>query len=224
MPTALNIVMKILFVLMSYLFGAIPWGFIFGKMHGIDLREHGSKNIGATNAGRVLGKKYAILVYILDAIKGALFVALFRYGALPHEWCVLSPMLYGFVAVIGHTFPIYLKFKGGKAVSCGSGAAGAYCFWILIIALLTFFIVTKISKFVSLGSLCAAVTTFISTLIFSIATGDIMKSLFEVPESKFWPLNLWYVIFTVLIILIVAIRHKSNIVRLSKKEENKVSW
>ncbi len=221
MPT---IVWQILFILLAYLFGAIPWGFIFGKMHGIDLREHGSKNIGATNAGRVLGKRYAVLVYILDAFKGALFVALFRYGVLPHEWCVLSPMFYGFLAVLGHTFPIYLKFKGGKAVSCGSGAAGAYCIWILLIALLTFFIVTKISKFVSLGSICAAIATLISTFTFSLVSGDFMSSLFTTPETKFWPLNLWYTVFTVLIIVIVLIRHKSNIVRISKKEENKVSW
>ena len=135
----MKIFVGVLFLILSYLVGSSPWGFIFGKLHGIDLRTVGSKNIGATNTGRILGKKYAIFVYILDMLKGFIFVFLYRYKIIPAEWCILNPMLYGLFAVLGHTFPIYIGFKGGKSVSCGSGAIAGYFPYYLPVAIGIFF-------------------------------------------------------------------------------------
>ena len=89
---------KILFLVLAYLIGSVPFGYLIGRLKGHDLLKEGSKNIGATNAGRVLGKKYAILTYAFDMVKSFLFVFLFNYKILPVEWCVLNPMLYGLVA------------------------------------------------------------------------------------------------------------------------------
>ena len=131
---------QLLFLILAYLIGSIPTGFLIGKSKGIDIRNHGSNNIGATNTARTLGKKYFILVIFLDGLKGFIFVFLFRFGILPHEWCLLSPVLYGISATLGHVFPIYLKFKGGKAVSTGAGVALGYSPIICIIGIIAFII------------------------------------------------------------------------------------
>src|SRR5690606_30741212 len=104
-------------LIFSYLLGSIPTGFLLGKMKGIDIREHGSKNIGATNTGRVLGMRYAVIAYIFDMLKGAVLVFLFRFEFIDPKYCLLHPLLYGLAACLGHTSSIYLKFKGGKAVA-----------------------------------------------------------------------------------------------------------
>lgn len=211
--------LKILFLIFAYLLGSIPFGFLFGKMKGVDIRTVGSKNIGATNTGRVLGTKYAIYVYLLDMIKGFIFVFLFRYKILSENWCLLNPMLYGFAAVLGHTFPIYLGFKGGKSVACGSGAVAGYCPILLPIAIIAFIITAYASKYVSLGSLVAAVVMFISTIVTSL----IFKQFnFSNASSSFYPYNLWFILFTFLILIVIFIRHSSNIKRLITGEENKV--
>ena len=98
-----EVLLKVLFCVLAYLIGSIPFGFIIGKIKGVDIRNEGSKNIGATNVGRIFGKKYALLTYFLDMLKGFLLVFLFNFKILPTDWCVLNPMLYGF------RFPLYLK-------------------------------------------------------------------------------------------------------------------
>ena len=214
---------KILFIILAYLIGSIPFGFLFGKMKGIDIRTVGSKNIGATNTGRILGKKYAVLTYLLDMLKGAIFVVLFRFSILPHEWCVLSPMLYGFIAVVGHTFPIYLKFKGGKSVACSSGAVCGYFPLLLPLLLISFTIVKKISKLVSLASLISTFVAFIAILILSLATHQFLYAIdgvFYNPDYNFWPFNMWYVIFAFCCSFIIFIRHSSNIKRIINHTEN----
>ena len=120
-------VIKILLLLTSYLLGSIPFGFIIGKIKGIDVRQVGSKNIGATNTGRALGMKYAVLCFFLDFLKGFIPTFLFRFGIISNEYMILTPALYGFLAILGHVFPIFLKFKGGKAVATGAGFASGYC-------------------------------------------------------------------------------------------------
>ncbi|MDD4388943.1 MAG: glycerol-3-phosphate acyltransferase, partial [Bacilli bacterium] len=113
-------IIQIGLLIVSYLLGSIPWGVVFGKIKCIDIRKHGSKNIGATNTGRVLGQRYAIYTYILDMVKGAVIVFLFRFNIIPGRYCLLSqPLIYGLAAVLGHTFSVYLKFRGGKAVATG---------------------------------------------------------------------------------------------------------
>ena len=165
------IFLKILFLILAYLIGSVPFGLIISKLKNQDLREKGSCNIGAANAGRVLGKSYAALTFALDMFKGALFVILFRYKIIPSTYMVLSPSLYGFFACLGHCFPIYLKFKGGKGVATGAGCIFGYFPLLSIIALGVFFIVVRITKIAALGSL---ISGFILTII------SIILSLIEV--------------------------------------------
>ena len=218
----MEIFLKILFLLLAYLLGSIPFGFIFGKMNGIDIREFGSKNIGATNTGRALGLKYAILTYFCDMLKGAIIVFLFRFEIIPSTYCVLNPMLYGLLAVIGHTFPIYLKFKGGKSVACGSGVLGAYCPVLLPIAVVIFFVVFIITKYVSLGSLIGALCMFIGTIMVTAIAGEFSFNNVN-PDGSLWAYNLYFIIFSFVIMAIIYIKHSSNIKRLINGNENKIN-
>lgn len=207
---------KIALLILAYLLGSIPFGFLFGKSKGIDIREHGSKNIGATNTGRVLGYRYAVLTYILDALKGFIIVALFTLNILPSEYCLLSPMLYGIAAVLGHTFPIFLKFKGGKAVATSGGVILAFSPIIFFSALIIFFIITGIFKYVSLGSIFAASFIMVASIV-----ETILKDGFSNSDQL---INIYFPLGTLILFLIILIRHKSNIVRLIKHQESKVKW
>ena len=122
----MDIVLKIMFLVLAYLVGSIPFGLLICKIKGVDVRKVGSGNIGATNVKRALDIRYSAATFIFDAIKGAIFVVLFRYQIIPEKYMLLDPALYGFIAVIGHSFPIYLKLKGGKSVATGAGFAFAY--------------------------------------------------------------------------------------------------
>ncbi len=214
-----NLFYQIIFILVAYLIGSIPTGYLIGKSKGVDIRQHGSNNIGATNTARVLGKKYFILVTILDGLKGFIIVFLFRLNILPYEWCLLSPIIYGISAVLGHVFPIFLGFKGGKAVATGAGVILGYSLPICIIGLLVFIIVYSIKKIVSLGSIIGASSIFITSIIVSIARNEITLHLFDIPDEKVWPLNLWYVLGVLVIFVIIIIKHKTNINRLVNHEE-----
>lgn len=211
-----NMIIKLLLLVLAYLIGSIPWGFVFGKMKGIDIRQHGSKNIGATNTGRVLGRKYAIYAYILDTLKGALFVGLFNFGILDMKYCLVSPMLYGLAAVLGHTFPIYLRFKGGKAVATGGGVLLAYSPLLFLICLGVFFLVTSVFKYVSLGSLISAMFAFLSTIAVTIYYNG-----FSDITQKF---NIYFPVGVTIIFIIIIIRHQANIKRIIHHEEAKVKW
>lgn len=214
-----KIFFQILFLVLAYLIGSIPTGYLIGKSKGIDIRKQGSNNIGATNTARVLGKKYFLLVTILDSMKGFIFVFLFRFNILPYEWCLLSPILYGVFAVLGHVFPIFLKFKGGKAVATGAGVALGYSPVICLVGIIAFVVVYFSTKIVSLGSIIAASSILIFSVVASILTNDIFKNLLDIPTSKAWPLNLWFLCGVVIIVLIIIIKHKTNINRLVHNEE-----
>ena len=218
----MEIFLKILFIILAYLLGSIPFGFLLGKMKGVDLRTVGSKNIGATNAGRILGKKYAVITYILDMLKGAIFVLLFRFCIIPARFCVLNPILYGVVAVIGHSFSIFLKFNGGKSVSCGCGAVAGYAPILLPIMLIAFFIVKKASKLVSFSSLICTIITFVLTFVISLITKDFL--IYGLNEYGFWAYNYLFIIGTFIICLIVYLKHLSNIKRLIKHEEKPINY
>lgn len=216
-----NLLFKILFLIIAYLIGSIPTGYLIGKSKGIDIRKHGSNNIGATNTARVLGKKYFVLVTFLDGLKGFILVFLFRFNILPYEWCLLSPILYGIAAVLGHVFPIFLHFKGGKAVATGAGVVLGYSPLICLTGLIAFIIVHLLTKYVSLGSIIGASTIFIASLLASIFTDQLFSSLNSIPTTQTWPINLWYVIGILIIVVIIIIKHKTNINRLVNNVENK---
>lgn len=220
----MDLFLKILFLVLSYFVGAIPFGYIFGKIKGHDLRKEGSNNIGATNAGRILGKKYAVFTYILDMLKGAVFVFLFKFCIIPLKYCVLSPMLYGLIAVLGHTFPIYLGFKGGKSVSCGCGAVAGYCPMLLPFLLLVFFIFKKVSKLVSFSSLLSTIAGILAVLAVCLISGQFTMGLYENTSSAFAPNNYWYFIFTCIISAIIYIRHYQNIIRIFNHTEKPINY
>lgn len=193
-------------LMMTYLFGGIPVGFIIAKyVRGIDLREFGSKNIGATNVGRVIGWKYGILTLFLDALKGAIPVYLVSF--LPSEESLPTiQIIVGSVAILGHTFTPFLKFKGGKGVATALGVYLTLVPIVTVCAVVIFFVVYKLSGFVSLGSI-------IGTL--SMPVWYYMASLM-VPGSEYSQ-----VIFFVLIatFILICYSHRENIKRLLQGKE-----
>lgn len=221
----MNLFLKIIFLILAYLIGSIPFGLIISLLKGHDIREEGSKNIGATNVGRVLGKKYAVLTYFLDMLKGFIFVFLFNIQIIPKELCIINPLLYGLLANIGHCFPIYLKFKGGKSVSCGSGAIAGYCPVLLPIMLLIFFIIKKIGKLVSLSSLLTTLIVFVGCVIYSIISKDFLNMEASTFNGIFaYPINYWFLIFNFGICSLLYIKHIPNIKRLFKGEEKPINY
>ncbi len=183
-------------LIISYLLGAVPNSLIIGKLfYKKDLRNYGSGNIGTTNTFRVLGKKPGVIVLLLDMLKGfipVLFPLIFNIE--------LNGLIFGVVAAIGHVYPIYLKFKGGKAVATSAGAILAFHPAIFIGLALFFLFTLKISKYVSLSSILSAIVLFIC----SIFTQDLI-----------------FITLSFIIMVIIIIRHRSNIKRLINGTESK---
>jgi glycerol-3-phosphate acyltransferase PlsY len=158
-------VISIVWVLLiaSYFIGSIPTALIVGKLaYGIDIREHGSKNPGATNTLRVLGKKAAIFVLIVDILKGAIAALLPRYYHIDAE-----SLYFGLMAVVGHCFPIFAGFRGGKAIATTAGTLLIANIQLLVIAFLTFFLVIFLTKYVFFGSISVGLSLLTYSLISS---------------------------------------------------------
>ncbi|MFJ5763186.1 glycerol-3-phosphate 1-O-acyltransferase PlsY [Neobacillus sp. NPDC093182] len=150
-----------LLLLSSYLIGSIPTALIVGKLvYGIDIRDHGSKNPGATNTLRVLGKGSAIIVVLVDIGKGALAAYLPLYFNLDVE-----PLYFGLLAVIGHCYPIFAGFRGGKAIATTAGTLAVASLPLALIAYATFFLVIFLSKYVFLGSISVGASLMIYSFI-----------------------------------------------------------
>ncbi|MBI4726143.1 glycerol-3-phosphate 1-O-acyltransferase PlsY [candidate division TA06 bacterium] len=203
---------RILFIIGAYLAGGIPFGYLAGKiLKGIDIREHGSKNVGATNVIRVIGKGPGIAVYLLDAIKGLLPVLLAKLlwpAELPQQqWFHIAAAL---AAILGHVFAPYLKFKGGKGVAPASGAMLGLAPLPLLVSLLVFVLVFGATRYVSLGSICASI-------VFPIAV-----AVQQILENKN-PLVPMLAVGWILVLLIL-VTHKANIVRLLQGKENRISF
>ena len=195
-------------LILSYLIGAFPSGVIIGKLFfKKDIRQYGSGNTGATNSFRVLGRPAGFIVTFLDIFKG--FITVFFPLWFPvHADGVISTfftngLIVGLFAILGHVYPIYLKFNGGKAVATSAGVVLGVNPILLLILAIIFFSVLKIFKYVSLSSIIAA----ISCVIGSIIIHD-------------------YILLAVsgIVSIILIIRHKSNIVRIFKGEEPKIKW
>ncbi|MGK9162817.1 glycerol-3-phosphate 1-O-acyltransferase PlsY [Bacillus subtilis] len=188
-----------LLIILAYLIGSIPSGLIVGKLaKGIDIREHGSGNLGATNAFRTLGVKAGSVVIAGDILKGTLATA------LPFLMHVdIHPLLAGVFAVLGHVFPIFAKFKGGKAVATSGGVLLFYAPLLFITMVAVFFIFLYLTKFVSLSSML----TGIYTVIYSLFVHD-----------------KYLLIVVTLLTIFVIYRHRANIRRIINKTEPKVKW
>jgi glycerol-3-phosphate acyltransferase PlsY len=208
----MSIVIQISFIFLSYLIGGIPFGFLAGKLlKGIDIREHGSRNVGATNVFRVVGKGPGIAVYFLDAVKGLAPVLLAKWlfagSAAANEWFYIAV---GLAAIMGHIFTPYLRFKGGKGVATASGAMLALAPIPLLVALLAFVFVFVLTKYVSLGSLTASV-------IFPVAVA--VQRIVQNQNPLVPMLAVGW-----LLCILVIVTHKANIVRLAQGTENRISF
>ena len=194
-PVTLNIV---LVILMAYLLGSIPFGFLIPKIWNLDIRRHGSGNIGATNVFRTLGPTAGILVFILDMFKGTLPVMIAQRLTL-NPWLII---LVGATAVLGHTFSIFLKFKGGRGSATGLGILLGVAPDIFLGALLIVILIVLITRYVSLASI---ITPPLVTL-------------------AFWLLRrpLPYTLVAGLVTLLIIIRHIPNIKRLRQGTESKI--
>ncbi|MDQ0156850.1 glycerol-3-phosphate 1-O-acyltransferase PlsY [Robertmurraya andreesenii] len=153
--------MTVLLYVAAYVIGSIPTAIIVGKLfYGVDIRNHGSNNPGATNTVRVLGKRAGVIVLIGDIGKGALA------AALPYILHVdADPLLIGLVAVLGHCFPIFANFRGGKAIATTAGTLLIANPWMLVVAYVSFFGVIFATKYVFMGSISVGVALFIYSLL-----------------------------------------------------------
>lgn len=194
----------VLVAFVSYLVGSVPFGLLLGKLvKGVDLRDFGSGNIGATNAGRVLGAKWGILCLILDALKGLVPVA-FLPGLLVDSSQPLFPhcqVVSGIFTIIGHMFPCWLGFRGGKGVATSLGVLIMLSPWSVLAAAAVFFSVFALSRVVSLSSMCAA-----------IAFGAV--ELFRLSPFPFSEANWSRAAFAIMVPILILVQHRSNIRRL----------
>lgn len=194
-------------ILVSYLLGSIPAAYIAGKARGVDLRKHGSGNLGATNVIRVLGAKIGILVFLFDMAKGGLpvhyFPRLIPAAELPGQSPVVFGILCGVAAIVGHVRPIYLKFgKGGKGVATAAGVFLALAPVQTLITLAIFAVVLFASGYVSLGSLTSAVAL---PVLLALTVG-VQSPLFAI---------------SIVVALFVFWTHRANIARLRAGEEHR---
>ncbi|MCJ7841255.1 glycerol-3-phosphate 1-O-acyltransferase PlsY [Lederbergia sp. NSJ-179] len=192
--------MQYVFILLiAYVIGSIPSGLIVGKVfYGIDIREHGSGNLGATNSFRTLGKRAGSVVVLVDILKGTFTIFLpFMFGSDLH------PLISGIFAVIGHMFPLFAGFRGGKAVATSGGILLGYDPILFVSLVVVFLISLKLSKYVSLSSIIVALFAILYTLF----TKD-----------------LFLMIIVTILAAFVIIRHRTNIKRIRDKTEPKVKW
>ena len=215
---ALNITIAVILLIISYLLGSIPFGVLIGKkIKGIDIREYGSKNIGSTNAIRVLGKPVGYLVFLCDVFKGMAIIILVKILEACGLW--ISPidyLYYGALAIIGHSFSIFLNFKGGKAVATSLGVVLILSPLTAILCLIVFLIALYASGYVSVASTLATITV--------VTVGWILHFVGIEPTNFFeyfigsvsLPLALLFSIMGLLIIL----KHIKNYKRLLNGTEN----
>jgi glycerol-3-phosphate acyltransferase PlsY len=165
MPSALQWLWPILF----YLMGSVPTGYLLGQARGLDIRQHGSGNIGATNVWRVLGWKFGLVAFASDFLKGFLLLYLVRTICFPDatSWAVATLLVIcGMAAILGHNYTPWLGFKGGKGIATSAGVLGALMPPVLAVSLSLWIVVTLLTRYVSIGSLVAAAVLFPAALFF----------------------------------------------------------
>ena len=189
----------LLTAVIAYLVGSIPSGLILGKLFWHrDLRKYGSHNIGATNAWRTLGKVPGIIVFLADSLKGQAGVLL----GLSLVGTPLAAVIGGLLAIVGHSFSLFLRFHGGKGVATSLGVLTMLMGNVTLIVFVLWFTIVYMTRYVSLGSVVAGVIT------------PILAALFAYPME--------YIVFTVIAALLVIVRHRENIKRLMNGTENKI--
>ncbi len=212
MTTALVILLTIVG---AYLIGAIPFGYLVGRWRGVDIFAHGSGNIGATNVGRVLGRPFGILVFLLDFAKGAVPTSVARFVSLPaveetKAWLGTDglPVLAGLAAFLGHLYPIYLRFRGGKGVATGAGVVAVLLPLPALGALVTWVVLVAATRYVSLASIGAVLAICVLRLWMT--------------PAPFSPDNRILTWFCFVAAALVIFRHRANIGRLLDGTENRL--
>jgi acyl phosphate:glycerol-3-phosphate acyltransferase len=193
----------IISIIVGYLLGSISFSYVFAKkIKKVDIREHGSGNAGATNTLRVLGVGPAIAVLLLDALKGivAVLLAVYLVGD------GLAPAAAGLAAIVGHNWPVFLRFKGGKGVATTIGVLATLVFWPALYAGIIAIISIVITRFVSLGSLLFLLLTTLFMIVFN--------------DYFVYPIEYTYLL--IIVTILSYWRHRANISRLIKGNENKI--
>lgn len=201
--------MTIVLLILAYFLGSIPSGLWIGQIFfKINLREHGSGNTGTTNTFRILGKKAGMATFVIDFFKGTIATLL----PLIFHVQGVSPLVFGLLAVIGHTFPVFAGFKGGKAVATSAGVifgfAPLFCLYLAIV----FFGTLYLGSMISLSSVTAALAAVLGVILFPLI-GFLLPSY-----------DLLFVVIILALASLIIIRHKENINRIRNKTENLVPW
>ncbi|QHS24457.1 glycerol-3-phosphate 1-O-acyltransferase PlsY [Virgibacillus sp. MSP4-1] len=189
----------VIFAITAYILGSIPSALLVGKIgYNLDIREYGSGNLGATNTFRILGIKAGLIVTVADILKGTLA------AALPVLFSTAAdPLIIGLFAVLGHTYPLFARFKGGKAVATSGGVILAVSPLLFAIMILSFLLILKITKYVSLSSMVTGIIAVISSAILQ---------------------HVGLIMITSVLTLFVIYRHRTNIKRILNKTEPKITW
>ncbi len=219
----MEIAFRVLCLIVGYFCGLIETGVIYGKLKGVDIRKHGSGNLGMTNALRVLGPKAGLVVFIGDLLKAFLPCLIVNLGF--RVWYPDTYMVYvlytGLGAVLGHNFPFYLNFKGGKGISSSAGAIlGLLNPWMCLILLVVFAAVVLITKYVSVGSITLMIAYLFIFITFSL--NGMLCFDRSIPGSNAAMIE--GIILSVILTVLAIYRHKENIGRLIRHEENKLSF
>ena len=201
--------MTIVLLIISYLLGSIPSGLWIGQaFFNINIREHGSGNTGTTNTFRILGKKAGMATFVIDFFKGTIATLL----PLIFHVQGVSPLVFGLLAVIGHTFPVFASFKGGKAVATSAGVifgfAPLFCLYLAVV----FFGTLYLGSMISLSSVTAALAAVLGVILFPLI-GFLLPSY-----------DILFVVIILALASLIIIRHKDNINRIQNKTENLVPW
>ena len=204
---------RIICLVMGYVFGLFQTGYIYGKVKGIDIRQHGSGNSGSTNALRVMGVRAGALVFLGDFLKTVIpcFLVRILFASRP-EYVYVLILYAGFGVILGHNFPFYLNFKGGKGIAATAGIMFSLDWRLTALCLTAFILIVAVTRYVSLGSLVVS-TIF---LIWNIMMGQMgAYGLSQTSRLEFYGVSA--------VISIMAFwRHRANIVRLVQGRENKI--
>ncbi|MCQ2521462.1 MAG: glycerol-3-phosphate 1-O-acyltransferase PlsY [Lachnospiraceae bacterium] len=212
-----TILLRVFCVLGGYLLGCIQTSYIIGRMKGIDIREHGSGNAGTTNTLRVLGKKYGAIVFLVDLLKcvAASLIAYFVFRNSHPDMVYLFKLYAGFGCVLGHNFPFFLGFRGGKGIAATGGLIASFYWPFIPVAAVSFFLTFVLTNYVSLGSLIMCFNFFVQMVIFVLLhpLGFVQNSASAVQVEM--------IIIAFIITTLAFVRHRANIGRLVRHEERK---
>ncbi len=188
-------------ILISYLVGSLPFGYWIARLLGKDITQEGSKNIGATNVARVLGRGPGLLVFVLDVLKGFLPALIGGQILLEQHTYLIASVVLGTSAVMGHMCSVWLKFKGGKGVATALGVLIAVTPYVALIALGMFIVCFAVCRWVSLSSIVAALTVPVSSLLLNCPN--------------------WLVVVYMGLSVFIIFKHRANIIRILHKTEPK---